>query len=435
MTAERTARRWADYGVFRSRPQFVYHAASPPRARHPSGRSSTLHQTKALPIPRLSSILASVAAELRGRHGLTRLYVGGGSALGLLDHLFAGTALRMRDFDIFLIADRRVDEKLARSVGEALDSPELRFLPKYVYARRRTQSAREPVVAGWGALWDAHGVEVDLSIFHDDSALELNGLMNVDRILIPLPPDKTLNEIAAAILMAGSAEAAIMAGLVADPWGGYASWVHRSPAIVAWNAIHAAPIECAMRIVRACASKLHLNRLHPELADPLRAAILWGHERGWPFSRVRSFVKLLHDDRAGAELEMMHSLGTFKHWLPGIGEVIERLGHGGLIALLAQADREGRSDADHHAAFKEAGEQGGDEASALRLEALLLSMPPEQRDAVLTEIEIAEPTFASLVQEQLPHVEERRSASSQGARMRRRAGSLSSALHAVAPTA
>jgi len=399
-----------------------------------------LHQTKALPIRRLSSILASVATELRERHGLTRLYVGGGSASAVLDHLFAGQALRMRDFDMFLVADRPVERELALRIGEALDSAELRFLPKYVYARRRTHSAREPVVAGWGALWDAHGVEVDLSIFHDDAALELNGLMNIDRILIPLPTDKTLNEVAAAILAAGSAEAAIVAGLVADPCGGYASWVHHSPAIVAWNAIHAAPIECSMRIVRVCASKMHLHKLHAELADPLRAAILWGHERGDRFLRVRGFVKLLHDDRAGAELEMMHALGTFRYWLPEIGEVIDELGHGGLAALFTQADREGRRDESHHLAFKEAGEQGGDEASALRLEALLLRMSARRRDAVLAEVKIAEPTFAKLVREQLqlrkqPQPVERRSVRSPGAAMRPHAPTPPSALHPEAATA
>jgi hypothetical protein len=259
--------------------------------------------------------------------------------------------------------------------------------------------------------------------------------MNVDRILIPLPPDKTLTEVAAAILLTESAEAATVAGLVADPCGGYASWVHKSPAIVAWNAIHAAPIECSMRIVRACASKMHRHRLHPELADPLRAAILWGHERGDPFLRVRGFVKLLHDDRAGTELEMMHALGTFKYWLPEIGEVIEGLPHGGLGALFAQADREGRNDESHHDAFKEAGEQGGDEVSALRLESLLLSMPAKRRDAVLEEIKIGEPTFAELVRKQLPRKKvpnpERRSSSSRGASLRGGALPPSSALQIV----
>jgi hypothetical protein len=367
-----------------------------------------MHQMKALPVRRLSSILASVSAALRDQFGLTRLAIGGGSAPALLDHLFSGTALRMRDLDLILVADRPVDQDLARRVGEALDSPDLRFMPRYIYPRRRTRSEREPVIAGWGTLWDAHGVEIDLSIFHDDAALELNGLMNIDRILIPITSDTTLNEVAAGMLIAGSAEASILQGLVRDVCGGYASWVHRSPAIVAWNAIHAAPIEASMRIVRACASKLHLGHLHAELADPLRAAILWGHERGDRFLRVRSIVKLFHDDRAAAELEMMHALGAFKHWLHEIGEVIERLGHGGLGSLFAQADREGRRDADHHAAFKLAGEQGGDEVSALRLEALLLNLQPEQRERVLEEIAIAEPLFASLVRNQLPRVELRR---------------------------
>jgi hypothetical protein len=362
---------------------------------------------KALPVRRLSSILVSVSAALRDRFGLTNLAIGGGSAPALLDHLFSGTALRMRDLDLILVADRPVDQELARRIGEAADSPELRFLPRYIYPRRRTRTEREPVVAGWGVIWDAQGTEIDLSMFHDARSLELNGLMNIDRILIPLPPDKTLNQIAAELLMCDAPELAIMNGLVSDDCGGYASWGHRSPAIVAWNAIHAAPIECSMRIVRACASKLHLGQLHPELADPLRAAILWGHERGDRFLRTRGIVKMFHDDRAGAELEMMHALGAFKHWLTEIGDVIDVLGHTGLITLFAQADREGRRDADHRAAFQLAGEQGGDDVSATRLEALLLLMPEDRRERVLEEIAIAEPMFAQLVRSQLPRLEKR----------------------------
>jgi hypothetical protein len=314
----------------------------------------------------------------------------------------------MRDLDLVLIADQPVEQDLAHRIGEALHSPEMRFLPRYVYPRRRSRSKDTPLwIAGWGVIWDVRGVEVDLSIFHDADALDLNGLMNVDRIRIPFSADRSLNEIAADMLKAGSPEAAIAAGLVEDPSAGYASWVHRNPSIVAWNAILASPIECAIRIVRACAHKLHLSHLRPELADPLQYAIAQGHENGDRFIRVRSLVKLFHDDRVGAELEMLHELGGFLHWLPEIGTVIDRLGHGGLHAVLTQADREGRRDADHHAAFAQAGEQGGDEVSALRLEALLLEMPRSKREGVLTEIARAEPMFASLVRNQLPSVERR----------------------------
>lgn len=367
-----------------------------------------MHRMKSLPVRRLSSIVSRLTDRLRDEFGLTRLCIGGASAPALLDHLFAGNPLRMRDFDLVMVADRTVEQDLARQIGQALDSPELRFLPRYVYPRSRSRGETVLWIAGWGLIWDAKGVEVDLSIFHDDDAHDLNGLLNIDRIRVPLRPGKTLNEVAAEMLVAGCPDAAIASGLIDDPWGGYASWVHRSPVIVGWRAVQASPIECAIRIVRACASKLHLGHLHPELADPLRAAILQGHDGGDRFLRVRNIVKLLHDDRAGAELEMMHSLGAFAQWLPELGDVITRLGHGGLISLLHEADREGRRDAEHHAVFAEAGEQGGDEISALRLEALLLSMPPSKRERVLEEISLAEPMFASLVRKQLPLVAKRR---------------------------
>ncbi|HEV2722076.1 MAG TPA: hypothetical protein VG323_18795 [Thermoanaerobaculia bacterium] len=363
---------------------------------------------KALPVARLSSIVSSITTVVRDRFGLNRVWIGGGSAPALLDHLFGGNALRMRDFDLVLVAERPVDEELARQIGEAVDSPDLQFLPRYVYPRMRSRCGEELWLAGWGLLWSAHGMEVDLSIFHDHTALELNGLMNIDRIRIPLVAGTTLNDIAAAMLTTGSAQRSIASGLAEDPCGGYPSWVHRAPAIVAWNAIHASPIECALRIVRSCVNKLHLFHLRAELADPLRAAIVNGRERGDRFVRVRNLLKLFHDDRAGIELEMMHSLGAFDEWIPDVGELIERAGDGALAALFAESDRTGKQDADHRALFAKAGEQGGDETSALRLEAMLLQMPGPSRDRVLDEVAIAEPTFAALVRKQLPRVERRR---------------------------
>lgn len=363
---------------------------------------------KALPIARLSSVVSTITNVLRDRFGLSRVWIGGGSAPALLDHLFGGNALRMRDLDLVMVAERPVDESLAREIGAAVDSPDLQFLPRYIYPRRRSRCGEELWLAGWGVLWNAHGLEVDLSIFHDHTALELNGLLNIDRIRIPLPAGVTLNDIGATMLSTGSAQRSIAHGLAEDPCGGYPSWVHRAPAIVAWNDIHASPIQCAIRIVRSCVNKLHIFHLRPELSDPLRAAIANGRERGDRFVRVRNLLKLFHDDRAGIELEMMHSLGAFEAWLPDLAELIERLGAGGLSLLFAESDRAGKQDIDHHALFAQAGEQGGDEMSALRLEAMLLGMPPASRDRVLDEVAIAEPTFAELVRKQMPRVERRR---------------------------
>jgi len=371
-----------------------------------------MHTLKALPVSRLSSILSIVAAGLRDRFGLTRLAIGGGSAPALLDHLFSGSALKMRDLDLILVADRVVERELAHRIGSALDSPELTFLPRYVYPRKRSRGGSELWIAGWGLVWDALGIEVDLSIFHDAAALEWNGLMNVDRILIPLAKAATFNELAGALLATGSASAAEAAGLIEDRRGGYASWVQRAPTIVAWSAIQSAPIECAIRIVRCCADKLRLEKLHPELEGPFRTAVLAGHERGDRFMRVRNLIKLLHDIRADIELEMMHALGAFEHWLPAIGQIIERLGPGGLRSILAEAEKKRRADARYDKTVASAGEQGGAEESALRLEALLRHLQAAEREELLAEIAVAEPTFASLVREQLTATESERGAHS-----------------------
>ena len=168
---------------------------------------------KALPVARLSSIVSAITSVVRDRFGFNRVWIGGGSAPALLDHLFGGNALRMRDFDLVMVAERPVDETLARQIGEAVDSPDLQFLPRYVYPRQRSRCGEQPWLAGWGVLWSAHGVEVDLSIFHDHTALELNGLLNIDRIRIPLPADVTFDDIAATMLSTGGAQRAIACGL------------------------------------------------------------------------------------------------------------------------------------------------------------------------------------------------------------------------------
>ena len=362
-----------------------------------------MHEMKAVSIARLGPIVDRVRPVLRAA-GLTDVAVGGASAPALLDHLFAGRELRMRDFDLVVVAGRPVDAELLRRIGEALDAPDFRFLPRYVYPRRRARGGSELWTAGWGAIWDALGVEVDVSVFHDEAALELNGLMDVDRILVPVPDGVSLAKAAGRLLHAGSADAARAAGLVVDRCGGYAGWTSGAPALVATHAVHASPIESAIRIVRTCATKLGLERLDERLAAPLRIAIRQGHQRGDRFLRVRNVVKLLHDPQAGVELEMLHALGAFSHWLPEIGDLVDHLGPGSLAALFAEADQAERWTADHRAAFAAAGEQGGDAVSGLRLEALLLEMTAAMRASLLDEVAVAEPTLAALVRAHLPAV-------------------------------
>jgi len=84
-----------------------------------------MHRMKALPVARLSSMVSTITNVLRDRFGLSQVWIGGGSAPALLDHLFGGNALRMRDLDLVMVAERPVDEALARQIGEAVHSPDL----------------------------------------------------------------------------------------------------------------------------------------------------------------------------------------------------------------------------------------------------------------------------------------------------------------------
>ena len=300
----------------------------PPAAtRCRSTPPAAMHQMKALPVRRLSSILASVSAALRDRYGLTRLYVGGGSALAMLDHLFSGAALRMRDLDMSSSPIGPSTASWRCASARRSTPPELRFLPKYVYARRRTRSAREPVVAGWGALWDAHGVEVDLSMFHDDSALELNGAderrshphstaarQDVERDRGGDPDDGVGRGRNPRGFGRRSVRRLRQLGATAHPpsWPGMRFTPRPSNARCA---------SCASAPARCTAPSPPRARRSSPRGDPLGTRA----RRLLP-ARAR-LVKLLHDDRAVAELEMMHSLGTFSR-PPEIGEVIERLGQG-----------------------------------------------------------------------------------------------------------
>jgi len=101
-----------------------------------------MHGMKEVSIGRLAAILARVLPVLRNA-GLTDVAIGGSSAPALLDHLFAGRALQMRDFDLIVVAGRPVEAELLRRIGEALDAPDFRFLPRYVYPRRRARGGPE----------------------------------------------------------------------------------------------------------------------------------------------------------------------------------------------------------------------------------------------------------------------------------------------------
>ncbi|NUM41768.1 MAG: hypothetical protein HUU45_09080, partial [Leptospiraceae bacterium] len=78
------------------------------------------------PSPELTAIsnrIEEFRANLAQHFGIKDIFVGGGSSRAILDHLYDGKPLEMRDLDIFVVAGREVTEDWARSIGQKLESP------------------------------------------------------------------------------------------------------------------------------------------------------------------------------------------------------------------------------------------------------------------------------------------------------------------------
>lgn len=290
------------------------------------------HVSSSLTIPILDSILDGLLDGLAEHFGYGSLLLTAASATALLDHCFDDQPIRMRDFDLVLLAGRRVDRPWANEIGQTLSSPGLRFLPRHLWPRQRCHPDRpsEPWLAGWGFLLDADGFEVDLSIYHDAQAHDTNGLLDIHRVRIPIgrSPESTARAgstdprgpIARIVeeLRGMSVEEALASDRIEDPWNGYPAWRRRTARVVNWPAIRLEPIQCAIRIVRDYVQKLERKELDAELAAGLRRAIDEGSALDTAHLDTRNLLKVLTDRTAAQELRLLEGLGVFRRWLPGL---------------------------------------------------------------------------------------------------------------------
>ena len=289
---------------------------------------------QALTLRRLDAIVQEILAGLAD-FGYDHLLITAGSAVTILDACLHGEPLRMRDFDLVLLADREVTRRWADKLGRSLDSPHLKYIPRYLWTRSRFHPERphEPWNAGWGLIFDADGLEVDLSIYHDAAAHETNGLLDIHRVRLPVSSRRPLGQLTAALAQQ-SFESAIEKGLIEDPWSGYSAWRARQARVVCWPPIRLEPIQGAIRVVRESVQKLKQTRLDADLAAELSRAIRAGTSLDTAHLDIRNLLKVLGDEAAATELLILEELGIFDHWLSGLGRRIVELGRQDLSRLL-----------------------------------------------------------------------------------------------------
>lgn len=292
----------------------------------------------------LQPVIDELCCGLHHTYGTHELRICAGTALALADHCFHGTPLTMRDFDLVLFADRRVTKSWARALADALSSPTLTFMPQHFWPRDRAcaRTPGHPWRAGWGVLFDAGGLELDLSLFHDEAAHETNGLLDINRVRLPMACEAGAFADLCEQLRSTTPEQAIARGLIEDPHGGYANWRARSAAIVGHEAIALEPIQSAIRIVRDFIQKLGCERLPAPLSADLRAALARGTSLDTRVLDARNLLKVLGDLDAARELALLVELEAFSGWLPSLHLALQHEGPAGLEAMFATPELSGR---------------------------------------------------------------------------------------------
>ncbi|MEW6056491.1 MAG: hypothetical protein AB1540_07735 [Bdellovibrionota bacterium] len=345
-----------------------------------SGRKTNQEKLLSDSLKNASKTLSEVQSGLYRWFGIGETLIGGGSSRAILDHLYFESPLKMRDFDIFAVANRQVDTILAEAIGRTLESETLgEFSAKDLRPRPRVnpqlpEDDGKNYIAGYGFFWKQKATEVDLSLFHSWSDLELNGILDVDTIMIRVPAHSSLSEVAAAILESPSYGAAKQKGLIYDRFDGYSSWCLKKPQVVHWEELSRDPVQASIRIVRAHV-KMGVYSLQNSLIQRLVSNI-HQEKRLNRLQVVRNFLKVLGDPTAAIELKILEQLGVFDVWAPFLGAVINRFSEVELNHVFSEC-----SPINPRTALN-------------RFFSLLRLIGPLQQEALLTDLSLAEPVLA-----------------------------------------
>lgn len=239
---------------------------------------------------------------------VSEISIGGGTARALIRHVMLGTEFTFRDFDIVFFANQKVTAENSKALGLYLEKQGLgKFSEENLRPRPRyNPSLQEPDASKYNAgfgffVISKQDIEFDISIFHSINDLDLNGILDVDKLQVRINKDniKTLfknkNEFLASI---------------ADPAGGLESVLKGGvPKVSNWAAVAADPTNTVIRIVRGL-SKFNALPVD-EIASKKISAILENDKNGNPLQMSRNLLKLLEDPTWKAEFTSLVSLGLF----------------------------------------------------------------------------------------------------------------------------
>jgi hypothetical protein len=263
---------------------------------------------------RVSERLALLQKALFELCGIETIYIGAGSSISLLDHCVYGDEIAMRDLDIFACLDAEVTREFAFELGQKLQQydEDLGIFSEHdVRPRRRgnpglTGDDSQNYNAGFGLfLIDSEDELLDLTLFHSRDDMLLNGILDVDRIRIPLTPTERLADKLQPIKRHDPSSVRF-AG-IEDEHGGYDNWTQRSARVVNRFDVFRAPLLTSIRIIRSFAK--HGQPALPDPALNLMSEAVSTTEPSQSFHVLRGVIKMLSDDNGLSQLEVFRAVG------------------------------------------------------------------------------------------------------------------------------
>lgn len=270
--------------------------------------------------------------------GIQQIYICGGAARAILDHIYMDKPLKMRDLDIAILAHRKLNGDEVRLVAQSLEQLKIGALISNSFDFRPRLPTSIPFqpdteyYAGYGFfLLTSNGMILDLSFFENEQDFELNGLMDIDTVKILLQRGESLIQFVEKAQKV-SLNSLILEENVLDPFQGYSHWIMGDPSIIHWETIEADPHLLLFRLVRSY-RKANLIPLPKDLWRKFHNLCASTKPKN---SRRMSehLLRVLNDESAHKELKLLQELGVFQHWLPELSSLIENKSSQDLAIIL-----------------------------------------------------------------------------------------------------
>ena len=180
---------------------------------------------------------------------------------------------------------------------------------------------------------------MDLSLFHHPRDLRLNGILDVDCVMIRVTSSETLAQVVKEEFLHKSYEELVKIGRVVDRFHGFRAWLSSKPNVVKWLNVERDPAQVSVRVIRGY-GKAGVSILPKRVISKLTTLCRQQKDND-AFQTIRGLLKILKDNNGLAELRTHHQIGAIAVLSPWLDEKISNMPTEELKDLFDRAPKKG----------------------------------------------------------------------------------------------